>query len=63
MKQKKEYDILKSQMPEDRASYLKCSSNDRTKVKVMLTNEKFSGKYNIALSYIGLNALFIDTSP
>jgi hypothetical protein len=38
IKQKKEYDMLKSQMPENKASYLKCSSNDITKVKVMLTN-------------------------
>nr|ACA14353.1 TCER1 [Triticum aestivum] len=32
MNRKKEYDVLKSQMPEDGASYLKCSSNDITKI-------------------------------
>ncbi|KAM0891936.1 hypothetical protein ACQ4PT_026098 [Festuca glaucescens] len=35
MKQKKEYDMLKSQMPENTASYLKCSSNDLTKIWIV----------------------------
>ncbi|CAM0945201.1 unnamed protein product [Alopecurus aequalis] len=35
MKQKKEYDMLKSQMPDDRASYLKCSSNDIIKIWIV----------------------------
>ena len=54
MRQKKEYDMLESQMSDNIASYLKCSSNDIIKVKVMFVNDTFCKMYYTTLSYLQL---------